>query len=324
MVKYKLRRVDDPLWKSILEQTFADFLRFMFPEAELLFDLNKPFEYLDKEFETLFPPEKSNKGKRFVDKLVKVYMKGGGEQFIFCHIEVQSNKGNNDLEKRMFEYYYKITDRYQVPVCAIAILTDENKHYKPKLYVQSFLGTSLKYEFNYYKILSQNEEDLRSNPNPFAVVVLTAYLAIVYNHVTDQELKDIKHDLYEQMMKRDMEKSTRQGIYDFLAYYVSFEDQEIFIKFEQEIDTKLGRSTTMGTREYLLDKAKREGQEQERGLAAVRIKKLEAEKEKLEAEREKAEVEKFESATKMLNSGFDVAMICDILSLTPEQVEKLK
>lgn len=123
MVKYKLRRVDDPLWKSILEQTFADFLRFMFPEAELLFDLNKPFEYLDKEFETLFPPEKSNKGKRFVDKLVKVYMKGGGEQFIFCHIEVQSNKGNNDLEKRMFEYYYKITDRYQVPVCAIAILT---------------------------------------------------------------------------------------------------------------------------------------------------------------------------------------------------------
>ncbi|WP_400263143.1 hypothetical protein ACFX5U_08770 [Sphingobacterium sp. SG20118] len=110
---------------------------------------------------------------------------------------------------------------------------------------------------------------------------------------------------------------------------------EYFIKFEQEIDTKLGRSTTMGTREYLLDKAKREGQEQERGLTAVRIKKLEAlaeaerekaevEKAKAEVEREKAELEKFESATKMLNSGFDVAMICDILSLTPEQVEKLK
>ena len=80
----------------------------------------------------------------------------------------------------------------------------------------------------------------------------------------------------------------------------------------------------MGTREYLLDKAKREGQEQERGLAAVRIKKLEAEKEKLEAEREKAETGKFESASKMLKSGFDISIICDILSLTPEQVEKLK
>lgn len=221
-----------------------------------------------------------------------------------------------------------IADRYHIPVCVIAILTDENKHYKPKLYEQSFLGTTLRYEFNYYKILSQNEEDLRSNPNPFAVVVLTAFLAIINNNVTDEELKDIKHDLYDQMMKRDMEKTTRQGIYDFLAYYVSFEDKEIFIKFEQEIDTKLGRSTTMGTREYLLDKAKREGQEQERGLAAVRIKKLEAlaeaEREKAEVEKAKAEMEKFESATKMLNSGFDIAMICDILSLTPEQVEKLK
>ncbi|MCS3552377.1 MULTISPECIES: hypothetical protein [unclassified Sphingobacterium] len=157
--------------------------------------------------------------------------------------------------------------------------------------------------------------------NPFPVVVLTAFLAIINNNATDEELKDIKHDLYDQMMKIDMEKSTRQGIDDFLVYYVSFENQEVFAKFEQEIEIKLGSSTTMGTREYLLDKAKREGQEQERGLAAVRIKKLEA---LAEAEREKAEVEKFESATKMLNSGFDIAMICDILSLTPEQVEKLK
>jgi hypothetical protein len=30
-------------------------------------------------------------------------------------------------------------------------------------------------------------------------------------------------------------------------------------KFEEEIETKLGRRTTMGTREYLLEKAKNEG-----------------------------------------------------------------
>jgi len=39
-----------------------------------------------------------------------------------------------------------------------------------------------------------------------------------------------------------------KGIYDFLAYYVSFQNQENFAIFEQEVETKLGRSNIMGTR----------------------------------------------------------------------------
>ncbi|WP_196937482.1 hypothetical protein [Sphingobacterium pedocola] len=72
-------------------------------------------------------------------------------------------------------------------------------------------------------------------------------------------MKEIKHDLYEEMIKREMDKDTRQGIYDFLARYVSFKNQETFIIFEKEVEIKLGRNTTMGTREYLLEKAKNQG-----------------------------------------------------------------
>lgn len=32
------RRVDDPLWKSILEQTFSHFLRFIFTDADAIFE----------------------------------------------------------------------------------------------------------------------------------------------------------------------------------------------------------------------------------------------------------------------------------------------
>src|SRR5690606_41911242 len=171
------RRIDDPLWKSILEQTFSHFLTFIFPKAEDVFDLSKPFDYLDKEFESLFPPEANGKGIRYVDKLVKVFLKDGGEQFVLCHVEVQSSKGKGDLAERMFRYFYKISDRYKVPVTAIAILADGNRHYRPKLYIQEFMGTSLRYSFNSYKILDQDESALRGNNNPFAVVVLTALLA---------------------------------------------------------------------------------------------------------------------------------------------------
>ncbi|TJZ51840.1 hypothetical protein FAZ15_20040 [Sphingobacterium olei] len=107
------------------------------------------------------------------------------------------------------------------------------------------MGTSLTYRFNSYKILDQDEAVLRADSNPFAVVVLTALLAILHRSVTDEQLKEIKHDLYEEMIKRDMSKDTRQGIYDFLARYVSFKNQETFIIFEEEVKTKLGRNTTM-------------------------------------------------------------------------------
>lgn len=128
----------------------------MFPAPAAVFDLAPSFEYLDKECETLFPPVTHNKGVRFVDKLVKVYLLNGHAQFILCHIEIQSSKGKRDLPERMFQYYYRIKDRYQTPVTAIPILADTGRLQQPASYTQEFMGTGLLYWFNSYKILNQN------------------------------------------------------------------------------------------------------------------------------------------------------------------------
>ncbi len=130
-------------------------------------------------------------------------------------MEIQSNKGRGDLAERMFRYFYRIWDRYKVPITAIAILADDNKGYRPEVFTQEFMGTSLRYDFNSYKILHQEESVLRANENPFSVIVLTALMAILNKKVTDEGLKEIKHDLYDEMMKRDMDKATRQGLYDY-------------------------------------------------------------------------------------------------------------
>lgn len=299
----RTKRIDDPIWKSILEQTFSHFLAFFFPDADEVFDLDKGFDYLDKEFETLFPPEPNNKGVRYVDKLVKVHMIGGGEQYVLCHIEVQSKRGKGDLAVRMFEYFYKIYDKYKVPITAIAILADGNKSYRPSTYVQEFMGTKLIYTFNSYKIINQNEELLRADPNPFAVVVLTSLMAIKHKEISDEQLKSIKHDLYEEMMKRKMEKSVRQGVYDFLTYYVRFENPDILRIFEQEVEQKQERSATVGTREYLLEKAKNEG---------------------IVLERSKAEFEKRRIALEFKKLEVSVANISKATGLPVEEIEKLK
>lgn len=300
-------RVDDQLWKSILEQTFAHFLEFFFENAAVIFDLSKPFDYLDKEFESLFPPEPNGKGVRFVDKLVKVYLKDGGEQFVLCHIEVQSSRSKGDLAERMFRYYYKISDKYQVPISAIAILADDNRSYYPSVYVKEFMGTILHYRFNSYKVLHQDEVALRLNKNPFSVVVLTTLLAITNKNISDDKLKDIKHDLYEQMMSRKMDKSTRQGLYNFLTYYVGFENQGTLTIFESEIENKLGRSSIMGTQEYLLDKAEKQG------IEKGRMK-----------ERAKLKAEKHAIALEFKKMGLPVADIAKGTGLSIEEIEKLK
>ncbi|PUV22916.1 hypothetical protein [Sphingobacterium athyrii] len=293
------RRVDDPLWKSILEQTFSHFLRFIFPDTDAVFDLSRPFDYLDKEFERLFPPESTGKGVRYVDKLVKVFLKDGSEQFVLCHLEIQSNKGRGDLAERMFRYYYRIWDRYKVPITAIAILADENASYRPVVYSREFMGTTLRYDFNSYKILDQEESVLRSNENPFSVIVLTALLTIKNKKISDEGLKAIKHDLYDEMIKREMDKDTRQGLYDFLTYYVSFDNEEVLSIFEEEIKTKIGRSDTMGTQEYLLDKAEKKGIQ--KGIQKGKI----------------------EGKIEMLRElGFTIAEICQKLGLAKPEVEK--
>lgn len=308
-----VNRQDDRLWKAVLEHVFRDFLLFFFPESRDMFDFKRGFVYLDKEMDELFPEHRrgGNKGVRYVDKLVKVFLKAGGERFILIHIEVQSQKGRGDLARRMADYYIKIRMKHKVPVTAIAILGDGNRNYRPSVYEEGLLGTKLTYEFTGYKILDQDEAALRVDPNPFAVIVLTALMAIKEKRADDEVLRGIKRDLYFEMKRRKMSKHTRTGIYDFLKYYVSFEDSNQFAIFESETAQLEERSTeAMGTTEYLLDKAERKGIE--KGI----------EKERANAEI-KILAEKLKSASKMKKSGFDNAIIADVLELSIKEVEKL-
>jgi len=80
---------DDALWKAILEDLFDDFLLFFFSKDYQNFDIDKGFLYLDKEVQKLFPQDKDLYHPKYVDKLVKIFMKDGSEQWFLIHIEVQ-------------------------------------------------------------------------------------------------------------------------------------------------------------------------------------------------------------------------------------------
>jgi predicted transposase/invertase (TIGR01784 family) len=247
---------DDLLWKAILEDIFDDFLRFFYKEAEHLFDISRGFEFLDKELEELFPIDEGS-DIRYVDKLVKVYLNDGQEKWILVHVEVQGYRDSH-FEERMFTYYYRIKDRYQHDITAWAIFTDNNMKYHPTEFKSAFLGTSLSYKFNTYKVILQNEDVLRKSDNPFSIIILTVLLEIKKGKLERKELIDLKIELVKNLLEKGITKRKIRHLLNFLKYYVRLEKDDAF-EFQQKLDFLTGKTYPMGTEEYLLQKERKEG-----------------------------------------------------------------
>ena len=115
-------------------------------------------------------------GKRLLDKLVSVYLRDGGEQWVLLHLEVQG-KRDPDFAERMFVYNYRVFDRYRRAVASLALLTDGSKRWHPHAFSYSLLGSATKIEFPVVKLqnFSERIDELLSDPNPFALVTV-AYL----------------------------------------------------------------------------------------------------------------------------------------------------
>ncbi len=252
-----LMKRDDTLWKSILEDIFEDFLLFFYPDAGSFFDFSKDFEYLDKELEQLFPPEDNSYQTRFVDKLVKVHCKNGNNEWILVHIEIQ---GYNDayFGRRMFTYYSRILDKYDKPITAFAIFTESNAAFKPCEYHREFMGTSLLYRFNSFKILEQDEQMLRESDNPFATVILTVQTALKRKKMSEDELFNLKVELARTLLSRKLPKSKVRSMLFFMRFYIRFEKRETDVKFEKAVDQITKSKQTMGIEEFIMNRIKEE------------------------------------------------------------------
>ncbi|MEI6070111.1 MAG: hypothetical protein WCP96_22505 [Methylococcaceae bacterium] len=95
----------DSPWKEAVEHYFPEFMAFYFPEANAGIDWSKEPIFLDQELRAVV--QDAELGKRFVDKLVRVTLKNGDEDWIYIHIEVQGAR-QADFAKRMFVYNYRI------------------------------------------------------------------------------------------------------------------------------------------------------------------------------------------------------------------------
>jgi hypothetical protein len=145
-------------------------MAFFFPHAHADIDWTPDHEMLDKELQPIVRQAKH--GRRYVDKLVKVWLKDGQEKWLLIHIEVQGSK-EGEFPKRMHVYNHRIFDRYGREVTSLAILADDDPDWRPNRYETARWGFRSLTEFPAVKLLgyAPKYQELEADPNPFAVVV---------------------------------------------------------------------------------------------------------------------------------------------------------
>ena len=163
---------DNP-WKSVLDALLPQALALLLPAAYKGIDWSRGWESLDKDLKKLFP--KATASDRWADKLIRVCRRGGGEQIVFIHTEVQGDPVA-DFALRMFTTNYRIFDRYQKPVVSLAILGDDRPDWRPKSYGWTIWGCRAGIRFPSVKLWDYNDRweelEVAAMANPFAVVVM--------------------------------------------------------------------------------------------------------------------------------------------------------
>ena len=185
----------------------------------------------------------------------------GREEWILVHIEIEAGTSKN-FARRMFQYYYRIYDRFEVEIAALAVFTGGNNQYRPLQYRKDFLGTKIIYDYNAYGILDHSEVQLLKMNNPFALIVLAAQKALLMDKIPEEELGEQRLTIARALIKsqRYDSEQIRRFLY-FLKTFIHIENSEINSKFDKEINSLTQNRHAMGIIETIKMLAEEEGVE---------------------------------------------------------------
>ena len=213
----------DSPWKEVVEIYLPEFIAFFFPKAHNAIDWSKGFEFLDQELQQV--ARDAELGKRFVDKLVKVFLKDGQETWILLHIEIQSQYEQNFAE-RIYVYNYRIYDKYRRNVVSLVVLGDDSAHWRPSEFGSKLFGCEIQFTFPSVKLLdfAQDSQPLADDANPFAVVVL-AHLTANETRKNQQARFQGKLSLTRRLYRQGFSRQDILNLYRFIDWVMGLPEQ---------------------------------------------------------------------------------------------------
>lgn len=302
----------DHLWKDVITELFEEFLLFFAPELFELADFSTPPEFLEQELQTILP--ESDSKKRVADKLVKLQMRNGKEQWVYVHVEVQGGS-KKIFPKRMFQSFYRIMDYYDQHIYALALFTDERAKYNADQFHYEFLGTELTYRYHTYRIASQSESTLLQSQNPFALAVLAGLYVIKSKDNVDMmykyKRKLMRLLLQDKMINKEMKREYIQKLFVFIDHILRLPEETEMrlvndlkpIIQKEEVQMGLSMKDTFLAKYYM-----QEGEKKgiKKGMK--------------EGEKQKA----IEITLKLLEKGNPIEDIAEVTGLSLEEIQKIK
>ena len=167
----------DSPWKNALEAYFKECIHFFFPAMAEEVDWEKGYLFLEKELQQV--AKNAVIGRRYADKLVRLYRKDGSHEWVLAHVEVQGQE-KNTFSERMYIYNYRIFDLFHRKVASIALLADDNPSWRPDHFSYELWGSRAGLWFPSVKLLDYREKwkAMEASTNPFASVVMAHLKAV--------------------------------------------------------------------------------------------------------------------------------------------------
>jgi predicted transposase YdaD len=258
----KPRKKNDLLLKAAFEECFHDLLRFFYTDADQIFDMNRNFEFMDKELREIYPERSSKGGTRIADLLVKIFLLNGKEKWFLVHLEIQA-QNTKAFSFRMFQYHYRLLDRFGVQVVSLVVFTGRKSQQQPGEFKMGSLGTEIIYRYKTYQIFDHTELQLLNMDNPFALIVIAAQKALRENKIPEEELNKERTIIAKAILanKTYDHKKIRKLII-FLKNFLYVENKNINRNFDIVITELTKEKINMGIEETVIMLAREEGIEE--------------------------------------------------------------
>lgn len=146
----------DGAWKEAFRSHLQDFIEKCFEKLATLIDWSRDPIWLDKEIGQI--AGQAGHRNRHVDLLFKVWLIDGVEQWIFCHVEIQSSY-DAGFGFRLDLYNSGLKWLFQRDVLTLVLLTDLNPEWRPDTYRFELGGFDSHRVFPMCKVLDRLSTD---------------------------------------------------------------------------------------------------------------------------------------------------------------------
>jgi hypothetical protein len=263
----ELRDQFDSPWKEILEVYFEDFILFFFPQIHAEIDWSRGYDFLDQELAQVV--RDAELGMRLADKLVKVWKLNGEETWVLVHIEIQSQE-EGKFGERMFVYYYRLRDKYDLPIASLAILGDERETWRPEPFESELWGCRVQFEFPMIKLLDYLPcwAELEASQNPFAIVVM-AHLKTKETRNDAVARKEWKFKLTRSLYEQGYERQDILNLFRFIDWILEL-PEGLKQSFRNELE-EYERERQMPYVTSIEQMAEAKGEEREKQTIALKM-----------------------------------------------------